>query len=862
MGFFSDAELGVNKKKGKQVSNDLMHKHGCVVCPLNKQPNRHPKMPATGEKHPDIYIIGEAPGEEEDIQAKQFVGRSGRLLKEYIPREWLNRIRWNNAVNCRPPQNRTPQPVEIECCRSRIVKDIEESKPMAVFGFGSVPLQWALGEGIITNWRGRRVPIQVGSHKCWYFPIAHPSHILRGRDEKANKRDSDDEHMFVLDVKRAFEVCKSGWLEEPDPYTKDRAMEGIESILDCTHENAQYIIKFLEWAATTEAAGIDIETPPVRPYAKEACILTCAVSAENSTLAFPIDHPEAEWAPKDKSLVVNALLKFLRAPNVHKIVHNLAFELEYFGVLYGRDILRAGTWDCTMSQAFVLDQRTGKGGSDDESVVLTCFSLAFLTKLHFGIDIKQITRTKRETLADQPLRDVLPYNGLDAKFHRLLWLTQRWLLLHEGLEEIYQQHLKRIPTCTLTQIKGMPLNNTIAVQLGKEYDNDIESIIKKIQKQKLAQAFFQRTGRHMNPGSPDDVVVICKDILKSNAGLRKDGKYTVNEDTLTKIKDPLMPLILEYRGKTKLRGTYVYEFGNRVVWPDGMLHPLLNTVRARTARLTSSDPNEQNMPKHDKEAKRIRRQIEALLNHILISLDYGQIEFRVFAMASKDKICIKILWEGYDVHMEWAQKIAHAYPARIGGKQNLTNKDVMKEFRQVVKSAWVFALFFGANLSTCSHYLQVDEMYLRALEREFWKTFSGLKDWQGRTNTFYDENGYVEDVFGRRRYGPLGFNQRINTPIQMGAAGIILDGMNRVSELDIWEMQPIIQVHDDLIWHVPEELAEDITLQAAYELTRVDVFDFVNVPLVVEGTFGRNWCDMEKMGDFSSVQMHGHRMAA
>lgn len=859
MGFFSDAELGAKSRRKKKdvISTDLMHKHGCHVCPLNHHPNNHPKMPATGSETPEIYILGEAPGEDEDRQGKQFVGRSGRLLRDHIPQEWTNRIRWNNVLNCHPPNNRTPEIVEVECCRPRLVADIEKTKPPVIFGFGHIPLLWALGEQTISNWRGRKVPIRVGTHECWYYPFFHPAHILRTQADK-NTKDSDDEHMFLLDLKRAFaEVAQ---LDKPTVYTRELLMEHIGTIIECTHAEALIAINFLDWAATQKSAGIDIETTPTRPYAEEARILTCAVSAEGITLAFPIDHPEANWEQNDRERVVGALLKFVRSKNVHKAVHNLAFELEYFGVLYGKDIVRAGIWDDTMSQAFILDQRTGrKNASGDEGNVLTCFSLAFLSKLHFGIDIKAITKTNRTTLAEQPLRDVLPYNGLDALAHDMLFKVQREILRRQGMEEVYQDQLRRIPTCVLTQIRGMPLNDATAKSLGAEYDADIKKVVTKIQAMKAAKAFFSHTGKTFNPGSNDDMVVVCKDILKSNVGLQRNGKYKVDEEVLEKIKDPLMPLVLDYRGKTKLRSTYVFEAGNHVVWPDGMLHPLLNTVRARTMRLTSSEPNEQNLPKHEKEAKHIRRQIEAFVNWLLISFDYGQIEFRVFAMASKDKVCIKILWEGYDVHMEWAERIAHAYPSCIGGKQYLTDKAKMAELRQLVKSSWVFALFFNATLETCSHYLKIDTMYLRPLEREFWKTFAGLKDWQNRTLTFYDENGYVEDLFGRRRYGPLGINQRVNTPIQMGAASLILDGMNRISEMDIWEAQPIAQVHDDLIWHVPAEMAEDTARAMAYELTRVDLHPFINVPLIVEGTFGQNWCDMEKLGDFSSVDLHGHK---
>jgi DNA polymerase I-like protein with 3'-5' exonuclease and polymerase domains len=181
----------------------------------------------------------------------------------------------------------------------------------------------------------------------------------------------------------------------------------------------------------------------------------------------------------------------------------------------------------------------------------------------------------------------------------------------------------------------------------------------------------------------------------------------------------------------------------------------------------------------------------------------------------------------------------------------------MKAFRQDVKSGWVLALFFGALCSTAARHIKVDEVILKPLYDEFWREFSGIKDWQVANNTFYEENGYVEFLTGRRRCGPLGFNVRINSPIQIGEAEITLDGANRISEMDIWETQPVLMIHDDNILHVPEEMVDDVLAVLISEMVKPDVFDFINVPIVVEVKRGKTWGDMKVVGTYSSVEFYG-----
>ena len=184
----------MNKQIISKTDVKMLHELECQACPLaNIKINRNPDMPASGAKHPLVYCLGEAPGAEEDQKGIQFVGGSGQVLHNELnklPKLFRESIRYNNVVRTRPHKNETPNQHIIECCRPSVVKDIEETKPKAILGFGNIPLQWVTGVTGIRAWRGRRTPVKVGSHICWYYPIIHPASILR---ESNQHYDFDDE---------------------------------------------------------------------------------------------------------------------------------------------------------------------------------------------------------------------------------------------------------------------------------------------------------------------------------------------------------------------------------------------------------------------------------------------------------------------------------------------------------------------------------------------------------------------------------------------------------------------------------------------------------------------------------------------
>ncbi|MBU6429581.1 MAG: hypothetical protein KGR26_11250, partial [Cyanobacteria bacterium REEB65] len=273
MGFFASG-AGAGKKDGLP-SLELMHRLQCKICPLDKVKNRNPHIPAKGAKSPLIYILGEGPGATEDAEAGHFIGKSGELLRARLPKEVLPYLRWNNVVRTRPKdadgKDRPPEKIEIECCRPSVQADIVASKPRALFGFGNLALNWATGQNGIQKWRGRKTPVDIGGHVCWFYAFMHPSALLRtGKraryDLRPDEIGSEEERAFCFDLERALGEVEE--LPEPRVWTKADLNQGVELLTKLDD-----IERALEWAKMQAAVGLDYETFRMRPYAADAQII-------------------------------------------------------------------------------------------------------------------------------------------------------------------------------------------------------------------------------------------------------------------------------------------------------------------------------------------------------------------------------------------------------------------------------------------------------------------------------------------------------------------------------------------------------------------------------------------------------------
>ena len=870
MGFFfvNDENPNVARKAAKSTggySLKFLHEKQCQVCPLNKQSGlQHPYMKATGTSEPMVYILGEAPGFEEDQIGKQFVGKSGAALRLRIPSDWLPHIRWNNTIRCHPPDNRDPSTIEIECCRPFIVADIERSQPDAIFGFGNFALNWAIGQSGIGKWSGRRIPVQVGKHRCWYYAFMHPSSICHQRHfepRDASSYGCEDEFALAVHLHRAFNEVAAG-LPEPRPHTVKQAMENIRCFRGDGPDDLDHVVEFLESSDDQGLwVGMDYEANRLRPYNNDAKLLSCGLAVEGDAIAFALDHHEAGWSEHDRQLLDVEFGRWLHNARCRKISFS-SFEMEWSAVKYGRECLRKTLWGDAQSQAYILDGRSGM------------LSLDALCLQYFGFNLKAISNVDREKLDDTPLDNVLSYNALDAKYHLNLFAEQNVRIDDEGLREVYEHQLRRVPTMVLTQLSGVPVDQKRVASLRKKYLGRLADIEAELDKLQVCKQVRNMTGHAYRPMAEKDIKTAWS-LLGHDNELRGYDEAAISafrddSDDPTERSEigELARLTIEWRKANKVWSTYIEPCDatseKSVVHDDGMLHPIIALHKTRTWRTSSEEPNAQNYPKRNDESKEVRSMVNAVALAVpyiigdpgpykVVSFDYSGIQARNVAMESHDHELVKAFRHRYDIHKDWMEQIARRCPYWADGKRLAHDEDYRASKRHEAKNKFVFPTFFGAHFKTIAEtHLHVEMRDAEWLQEQFKHRFRGVDRWHKTVHRNYLRDGYVTGHSGFRRYAPVDMNERINSPIQGDEAIIVCDAMNRLSELGEPQYQAMLEIHDDLTFLWPTKKIEAYS-EVVIEHMLFVPFDWAHiVPIEIERSIGDDWAALKPAGKFAS----------
>ena len=375
---------------------------GCAACGLYKQCHS-PKMEAAGEGSKSILIITEAPGANEDKRNKQLVGKVVQYLRKKLRKHDIDLdkdCRKINTINCRPPGDRKPTDIEIECCRSRVWTEIERMRPKTILLFGGSAMKSFLGHrwkkdlGGIGKWRGWAIPDR--DTNAWVFPMFHPSYIERSSDNPAVEK------IFDMDLEQFAQSYRN---EFPAFANEEDAVEILWSEREL-YQRLQMLCEF------PQEIAIDFETTGLKPHAPGHRIVTCAFAfREDKAIAFPM--------PSGRTLEM--LKKVFADKKIAKVGQNIQFENNWATVTLNTEI-QGWVWD-TMLMSHVLDNRQYITG------------LKFQAYINFGrVDydshLEEFIQTapKKKTeganafnLIDRaPLGEVLLYNGLDVIFTKML----------------------------------------------------------------------------------------------------------------------------------------------------------------------------------------------------------------------------------------------------------------------------------------------------------------------------------------------------------------------------------------------------------------------------------------------------------
>ena len=587
-------------------------------------------------------------------------------------------------------------------------------------------------------------------------------------------------------------------------------------------DNQEDLKKLCDYFLTNKILSLDTETTS-----------TSAIDAELVGLSFAVKEFEAFYVPipanREEALqIVNIFKPVYENEEILKIGQNLKYDLE---VLHNYGIeLKGKMWD-TMIAHYLIQPELHH-------------NMDYMAEIYLNyqtIHIDELIGPKGKN--QKSMRSLLPsqvyeYAAEDADITlRLKNKLEPELKKAECEDLFYNIEMPLMPVLAEMEMNGVCLDTESLAETSKQFTNRMNEIEARI---------YELAGEQFNIASPKQVGEILFDKLKivEKAKKTKTGQYVTSEEVLQQLrnKHEIVADILEHRGLKKLIGTYIDALPKLINPKTGHIHTSFNQTITATGRLSSSDPNLQNIPIRGEDGKEIRKAFIPEPGCLFFSADYSQIELRVMAHLSQDAQMIEVFREGKDLH---AATAANIYKKPI--------EEVTRDERTKSKRA-NFGIIYGITVFGLAERLDIPRDEAKMLIDGYFETFPLVHDYMEKSKEVARQQGYVTTLFGRRRYLPdinshnatvRGFAERnaINAPIQGTAADIIKVAMIRIFnrfKAEGIKSKMILQVHDELNFSVyPEEKekVEGIVLEEMQNALNL------SVPLVADSGFGKNWLE-------------------
>jgi len=584
--------------------------------------------------------------------------------------------------------------------------------------------------------------------------------------------------------------------------------------------------QWLEKLSSAEMITFDTETTSLDYMAAELVGVSFAVVAGEAAYV-PIAH-NYEGAPAQLSLdtVLRGIKPILEDPSIKKIGQNMKYDMSVMGK-YGVEI-RGLAFD-TMLESYVLNSVASRHNMDD-------LALKYLgrTTIHFediaGKGAKQVTfnQIDLEVAGEYAAEDA----DITLQLHQTIWPR---LSESEKLRSVFEKiELPLVGVLSRIERNGVLLDTDL---LAKHSEALAVRIVE------LEEEAYSLAGEEFNLGSPKQLQQIFFEKLKLPV-IRKTpkGQPSTAEPVLQELAHdyPLPKVIMEYRGLTKLKSTYTDQLPKQVHESTGRVHTSYHQAVATTGRLSSKDPNLQNIPIRTEEGRRVRKAFIAAPGYKLIAADYSQIELRIMAHLSKDDGLLKAFKDGLDIHSATASEV-FGHPI-----------EQVKDFERRSAKAINFGLIYGMSAFGLARQLSIPRGDAQDYIDLYFERYPGVRAYMDSVREQAAGDGYVETIFGRRLYLPditaSNFQRRqgaeraaINAPMQGSAADIIKLAM---IDVDGWLMESgidakmIMQVHDELVLEVREDLVPKVMAIVDEKMSSAAELD---VPLVVESGMGDNW---------------------
>lgn len=615
--------------------------------------------------------------------------------------------------------------------------------------------------------------------------------------------------------------------ENPTNHSVDAEFSKYESLKTTPHEyqlieTEEDARKLFDLFVTKQILSLDTETTSVNPIDAELVGLSFAAEEGKAFyVAIPAEREKAER-------IVNIFKPLYESTEILKIGQNIKYDME---VLMNYGVRLSAPMFDTMIAHYVL-QPEQKHNMDILAETLLNYQTVHIDEL---IGPKGKGQKSMRHLSPASVCD---YAAEDADVTLRLYNVLKPRLKEAGVEQLfYDIEMPLVPVLADMETTGVRLDTEALAETSKVLTERMKQIERNI---------YELAGHEFNIASPKQVGEVLFGEMKivEKPKKTKTGQYVTSEEVLQQLrsKAPIVADILEHRGLKKLLGTYVDALPKLINPCTGHIHTSFNQAVTATGRLSSSDPNLQNIPVRGEDGKEIRKCFIPEPGELFFSADYSQIELRVMAHLSGDKNMIEAFREGYDIHAATAARI---YKEKI--------EDVSRDQRTKAKRA-NFGIIYGITVFGLAERLEISRDEAKQLIDGYFETFPDVHAYMEKAKELAREHGYAETFFHRRRYLPditshnatvRNFAERnaINAPIQGSAADIIKIAMVKIYDRFRKEgirSRMILQVHDELNFSVVPEEKEKVErivleeMQNAYPL---------QVPLVADSGWGKNWLE-------------------
>ena len=574
--------------------------------------------------------------------------------------------------------------------------------------------------------------------------------------------------------------------------------------------------------SSAKCFAFDTETTSLDYRVAEMVGFSLAFDA-NDAYYIPLAH-DYEDAPEqlNRETILAQIKPILEDDSIQKIGHHLKYDAH---ILQNHGIELQGWYFDTMLASYVLNSVATRHGMDD---------VARLYLSHLTTTFEQIAGkgVKQKTFNQIDIETAAHYAAEDAHVTYRLYevLSKKLQAIPELNNILLNIEMPVARVLTIMEENGIELDLKFLDQLGVEFSNTIQN---------LENQITELAGQSFNVSSPKQVGEVLFDKLGLKGGKKTaTGQYSTSESILEKIDHPITALILEYRGLSKLKSTYTDGLQKQANNDSGRVHTSYHQALTATGRLSSTDPNLQNIPVREEIGRQIRKAFIAPEGRVLLAADYSQIELRLMAHLSQDEALVDAFEHGQDVHRRTAAEVL-----------GIALEDVTHDQRRQAKAV-NFGLLYGMSEFGLIRQLGFTRQESQDYIKQYFHRYPGIYEYMQRTRQVALEQGFVETILGRRLYTPdidarnmmvrKGAERAaINAPLQGSAADIIKMAMIEVDKmLPKDQAKMLLQVHDELVFEVDADIADELAPKLAEVMQSVVK---LSVPLIVEVGKGMNW---------------------